>query len=480
MAGVCAAIARATNTDPVLWRVLLAVLGLFGGIGVLVYVAAWLVIPAEGDSASPIESMLGRGRSSMSPVTVILLAVLVAVMFAFIVTNGFRSVLLGTAILIGGALLLNREAARQRSAPTPGPEAAAGPGPAAWFPTAHAPAPGDTVPGVTDPNAATGVTAPDSAATAPGPKFAPAVPNPVPQAPGGPAPAGPAHPLFSAGQLGPHAVPAAHSAGYSTAQRPAGGPGSYPASGAPIPPPAGPAGPAAGYRPPFAPHGPYAPGGYPPSPAAPAPKPPKPPRERSPLGAATFSMIFVAIGLVAVLDLSGAVPIGPSAYFAGVLVTTALGLLVGAWFGRARWLIAIGLAAALALGISTLAESSDAERLRGGPVLWRPTSVDELASGYENNFGDATLDLTAVDFMPNGPTVTAKVNFGRLVVIVPRDVDVTAVTDVNAGDATIFGQRSGGMQGAAREVTDLGPDGPGGGTLRLYLHVNAGELEVRR
>ncbi|MEV5695805.1 PspC domain-containing protein, partial [Micromonospora globbae] len=81
LAGVCAAIGRATNTDPVLWRVLLAVLGFFGGVGILVYIAAWLIIPGEGDSASPIESMLGRGRSSMSPVTVIVLSIVAAVGF---------------------------------------------------------------------------------------------------------------------------------------------------------------------------------------------------------------------------------------------------------------------------------------------------------------------------------------------------------------------------------------------------------------
>jgi hypothetical protein len=31
IAGVCGALGRATNTDPVLWRVVLAVLGFFGG-----------------------------------------------------------------------------------------------------------------------------------------------------------------------------------------------------------------------------------------------------------------------------------------------------------------------------------------------------------------------------------------------------------------------------------------------------------------
>ncbi|PZF91023.1 PspC domain-containing protein, partial [Micromonospora endophytica] len=137
LAGVCAAVGRATNTDPVLWRVLLAVLGFFGGVGVLVYVAAWLIIPGEGDSASPVESMLGRGRSSMSPVTVIVLSILVAVGFGYIVTDAFRAVLLGAAILVGGALLLNR----QQREPGPGQTPAAGPGPTVT-PTAPVPPPG--------------------------------------------------------------------------------------------------------------------------------------------------------------------------------------------------------------------------------------------------------------------------------------------------------------------------------------------------
>ncbi|MCW3843050.1 PspC domain-containing protein, partial [Micromonospora yasonensis] len=121
LAGVCAAIGRATNTDPVLWRVLLAVLGFFGGIGILVYVTAWLIIPGEGDTASPVESMLGRGRSSMSPITVIVLSIVVAVGFGYVVTNAFRAILLGAVILIGGALLLNRDQ-RAPAGPPPAPE----------------------------------------------------------------------------------------------------------------------------------------------------------------------------------------------------------------------------------------------------------------------------------------------------------------------------------------------------------------------
>ncbi|MEO3775901.1 PspC domain-containing protein [Micromonospora sp. B11E3] len=425
LAGVCAAIGRATNTDPVLWRVLLAVLGFFGGIGILVYVTAWLIIPGEGDTASPVESMLGRGRSSMSPVTVIVLSILVAVSFGYIVTDAFRAVLLGAAILVGGALLLNRDqGAAARAAQThPGP------------------VPGPGVP----------------PATPPGPM--PPVSWPAPPA------RPPAEPTV---ELPPW--PPAPAAGPSTGTLPpVGGPvGAYPPSSP------------AGYRPPFAPHGPYATRPQPaPPPPAPA-KPPKRPRERSPLGAVTFSLIFLALGVVGILDLLDVIHVGAAAYFAAALATIGLGLLVGAWFGRARWLIALGLVTAAALGVATVAESYDRIRGVGGDVTWAPTDHRDLADRYENNFGNAVLDLRAIDFDKRETSVTVAISFGEATVVVPPNVDVTTIADVNAGDATVFGKRSSELDGRLRESVDLGLDGPGGGKLRLYIHVNAGNLEVAR
>ncbi|PWR12216.1 hypothetical protein DKT68_03595, partial [Micromonospora acroterricola] len=253
-----------------------------------------------------------------------------------------------------------------------------------------------------------------------------------------------------------------------------------PATGAPAGYPGTPPTPA-GYRAPFAPHGPYAsPAAYPPPKAPKPPKPPKRPKERSPLGAVTFSLIFLALGVVALLDLLDVFDVGASAYFAAALATIGLGLLVGTWFGRARWLIALGLVTAAALGTATVAESYD--RIRGvdGAVTWAPTDYRDLADRYENSFGDAVLDLRGIDFSKRDSQVTVAINFGQATVVVPPNVDVTTVADVNAGDATIFGNRSGGLDGRLRESTDLGADGAGGGTLRLYIHVNAGNLEVTR
>ncbi|MGC4803696.1 PspC domain-containing protein [Micromonospora sp. DT233] len=453
LAGVCAAIGRATNTDPVLWRVLLAVLGFFGGIGILGYVAAWLLIPGEGDTASPLESMLGRGRSSMSPITVIVLTILAAVSFGYIVTDGFRAVLLGAAILVGGALLLNRSSSGP-GAPTPAPPGPVPPtgatAPAPFAPpTGPAAAPGPAFPGT--PSTATPAAHVSTAAWARS-----AVGTWAATAPAGPS-AGPAAGTPS-GPLPPVGVP---------------GPG-YPPVDAPRPP--------AGYRPPFAPHGPYAAGPRPapPAPARPAGKPAKRPRERSPLGAATFSLVFLALGLVAVADLLNLAPVSPAAYFAAALGTIGLGLLVGAWFGRARWLIALGLVTSAALGVATVAESYD--RIRGvdGNVTWAPTDHRDLADRYENNFGDAVLDLRGVDLDQRETMVILTVTFGTATVLVPPNVDVTTVADVNAGNATVFGNHSSELDGRLRESTDLGGDGAGGGKLRLYVHVNAGNLEVTR
>ncbi|MDG9677311.1 PspC domain-containing protein [Micromonospora sp. DH14] len=486
LAGVCAAIGRATNTDPVLWRVLLAVLGFFGGIGILVYVAAWLIIPNEGDTASPVESMLGRGRSSMSPVTVIVLGILVAASFAYIVTDAFRAVLLGAAILVAGALLLNRDGRNPRPGTPGGPPPAAPAGnpagpvvpPMAWPAPSYGAAP-STGPAVTPPMFGTGpgyataTTGATPTATLPGYDTPPT---------SGPQPATATQQVSGVGPVSgqPAGATAAQPSWPSTAMPSAGWP-SPPVSSAP----AGPAGyptapPPSGYRPPFAPHGPYAS----PTPAAPPPpkppKPPKRPKERSPLGAVTFSLIFLVLGLVALLDLLDVFAISASAYFAAALATIALGLLVGTWFGRARWLIALGLVTAAALGTATVAESYD--RIRGvdGAVTWAPTDYRDLADRYENSFGDAVLDLRGIDFAKRESQVTVAVNFGQATVVVPPNVDVTTVADVNAGDATVFGNRSGGLDGRLRESTDLGADGPGGGTLRLYIHVNAGNLEVTR
>ena len=52
LAGVADGIARYLNADVTLVRVIIAALALFTGAGVAVYIAAWLLIPADGQDQS--------------------------------------------------------------------------------------------------------------------------------------------------------------------------------------------------------------------------------------------------------------------------------------------------------------------------------------------------------------------------------------------------------------------------------------------
>ena len=64
VAGVCAGLAAYLGVDPNLIRLAFAVLTVFGGGGVLLYLVAWAVIPEEGESASIVESLVNKRRDT--------------------------------------------------------------------------------------------------------------------------------------------------------------------------------------------------------------------------------------------------------------------------------------------------------------------------------------------------------------------------------------------------------------------------------
>ncbi|MFT7872567.1 MULTISPECIES: PspC domain-containing protein [Amycolatopsis] len=76
LAGVAAAIGRRYGIDPVVVRIALVVATIFGGFGVPFYLLGWLYLPGESDEVSGFESLIGRGRSSVSPAFAVVLMVL--------------------------------------------------------------------------------------------------------------------------------------------------------------------------------------------------------------------------------------------------------------------------------------------------------------------------------------------------------------------------------------------------------------------
>jgi phage shock protein C len=64
VAGVCAGLARYLGVDATIVRLVFAVLSIFGGTGVLLYLIAWAVVPEEGDGASLLENVMNKNRNS--------------------------------------------------------------------------------------------------------------------------------------------------------------------------------------------------------------------------------------------------------------------------------------------------------------------------------------------------------------------------------------------------------------------------------
>lgn len=62
IAGVASGIARSLNVDPTIIRIAFALLAVFGGGGVLIYVILWLVIPRESDGGTIAEEGFTKAR----------------------------------------------------------------------------------------------------------------------------------------------------------------------------------------------------------------------------------------------------------------------------------------------------------------------------------------------------------------------------------------------------------------------------------
>jgi phage shock protein C len=63
LAGVCSGLAEYFGIDANLVRLIVAVLTVFtGGFGALAYLAAWVVIPEEGEKTSIAENLVNKNR----------------------------------------------------------------------------------------------------------------------------------------------------------------------------------------------------------------------------------------------------------------------------------------------------------------------------------------------------------------------------------------------------------------------------------
>ncbi|WP_328915590.1 MULTISPECIES: PspC domain-containing protein [unclassified Streptomyces] len=116
LAGVCHGAGRHFDVDPVIFRVVLVVLSLTGGIGLIVYGMGWLVIPQEGEEQSEAHRLLS-GRIEGAPLTAVLMALVGCGLYASMLGNGANqafSLILLTAT--AGAVYWSQQRRRMEAA----------------------------------------------------------------------------------------------------------------------------------------------------------------------------------------------------------------------------------------------------------------------------------------------------------------------------------------------------------------------------
>jgi phage shock protein PspC (stress-responsive transcriptional regulator) len=113
--GVAAAIGNRYGIDPVVIRVALVAATIFGGAGLLVYLLGWLFFPDERDEVSAFESMIGKGRSSVSRGMTIALCIALIPTASWVFSGGWFATgwfdgggFIGLALIGGGLFALHR------------------------------------------------------------------------------------------------------------------------------------------------------------------------------------------------------------------------------------------------------------------------------------------------------------------------------------------------------------------------------------
>ena len=193
------------------------------------------------------------------------------------------------------------------------------------------------------------------------------------------------------------------------------------------------------------------------------------PKSRSAIVPVTLSLLAVLAGGLTLFGVSATTGL------ALALLVTAGGLVIGAWRGRARWLIPVGLVLSMALVAVSLIDVP----IRGGSgdISFHPVALEDVRSPYRLGGGALTVDLRDLDLAGQTVTIVAAVGAGQREVGVPEGVAVDVDAHVGACDLIVLGRQSEGLD-VRREVVESGREDAGRIVLRARAGV--GQVEVRR
>ncbi|MFC9551067.1 PspC domain-containing protein [Rhodococcus sp. NPDC056960] len=446
VAGVCAGIGYRYGVDPVLIRVAFVVSTIFGGAGVLLYLACWLALTKSGDPASPAESLVGRGHSSDSGTKTIVLLVALAIALSTVGPFGVGlggSGLISMALMLGGLWLLYQ----RQPIPPPLPTGAVAPGVGTGYPgTSFSPGqfganpfgPGTYGPAAYGPY----TKLPDS--------YTPSTP-PAPDEGPADAPTEVLKPDTAAAQTDPV---------------------SFEKSPPPDPRVDTPSAP-------FAPLEPRPPAWDPlgvapfawdlPEPARTVTPAVQPERRHSRLTTTVIGLAILAAAAATALSVAtGSDWLNPGRIGAVALAVIGVGLLIGGFLRKGYGLLVVAGPLIGFVILASIVGALDLSRDNMGDRTWTPLTTAQIDPAYSGGFGSFTLDLRNVT-LTEDKTVDVSGQFGEVVVLVPPGMNVDNHCTAQFGEAQCLG-----------EGLDGGVDGTDGHVLTLNADVRFGSVEVHR
>src|SRR6476659_8688950 len=443
LAGLCGGVAQHWRVDPLLVRVGWVLLALSGGVGLVLYLAGWLLIPLEGKAKAPVEDLFGESVRRW-PRELWITLIVIASLAMSMIFGWLSPFTIGPAIVIAVIWYFGFYKGRhdRRSVTLPS-------SPAESLPTAPQPTapqfveyPGPPTPFTRAAEAWQRRISEHSrqvtAATTP-------TPAPPTTASSAPAPAAVEPPAEwpSPPQSNLSHIPTEPQANEHTA---------FLAEPDPV-------------------------GLYVESSRA-APIKLSDTRSARRLRLVSLIMLGVTLSGLGIAQALG-VPIPLAGYLAAALLIIGLTLVAATWLGRARGLLPLGVVLAIAAVLVTAA----------GPAFRIPTAassthvyayLDELpAAGDSQDFGELSIDLSQLA-VTGDATYRAHVDVGQIAVTVPRDANVVINYKADLGAVRVFGAEVQGGSDLGGQLSDPQPPQAGQHMLTLDLSVDAGNIEVQR
>lgn len=205
------------------------------------------------------------------------------------------------------------------------------------------------------------------------------------------------------------------------------------------------------------------------------PRAPRPPRPRSVLGRLTFATLLLAIGVMALLDNAGVIVPTTRHYLAAAIGVVGLGLVVGAWFGRSRGLIFLGL---LMIPFVLAASVADVRfNAEVGDPTYHPVSTDAVLAEYELGAGQLNVDLSDLEVGAQTVLIKASIGVGELRIVVPKGVTIDAKGRVGIGEVQILNLSKSGID---QELSVLSETPEDIGRIEIDAEAGFGAVHIRR